>query len=56
MNVLADILKLVKNLKQSLADGKIDRDEAEQILLDLVEVLKELAALLPLVMKADPKR
>ena len=56
MNIVSDILKLVKDLKQSFADGKIEKDEAARILLDLAEVMKELATLLPLIVKAAPKR
>ncbi len=55
MGIVTDIMKLVSDFKQALADDKIDRDEAAKIAIDLAEVLKELAALIPLIIKYAPK-
>ena len=55
MGIVTDIMNLVKDLKQSLADGKLDRDEAVKIAGDVAEVMKELAMLIPLVLKFAPK-
>ncbi len=55
MGIVTDIMNLVKDLKQSLADGKLDRTEAAKIAGDVAEVMKELATLIPLVLKYAPK-
>ena len=55
MGIVTDIMNLVKDLKQALADGKVDKKEAAKIAVDLAEVLRELAALLPLIVKYVPK-
>jgi len=55
MGIVTDIMNLVKDLKQALADGKVDKKEAAKIAVDLAEVLKELAALIPLIIKYAPK-
>ena len=55
MGIVTDIMNLVKTLKQALADGKIDKKEAAKIAVDLAEVLKEIATLLPLLVKHLPK-
>jgi len=55
MGIVTDIMNLVKDLKQSLADGKVDKNEAAKIAGDVAEVLKELATLIPLILKYAPK-
>ena len=52
---VTDIMNLVKDLKQSLADGKVDKNEAAKIATDVAEVMAELATLIPLVLKFAPK-
>jgi hypothetical protein len=55
MGIVTDIMNLVKDLKQSLADGKVDKNEAAKIATDVAEVMAELATLIPLVLKFAPK-
>ena len=37
MGIVTDIMNLVKDLKQSLADGKVDKNEAAKIAADVAD-------------------
>jgi len=56
MGLIKDVMKLVQNLKAAVEDGKLERDEIVTLIDDLAEVMKELVALLPLLIKIAARK